>query len=148
MPSVAKVAAPVQGGSSVPAAGLASATATAILPAAFSLEAVKARWDEMTAAVGEKKPYLGTCLLEGAPVAVEGQTLTIAFPMACEYQKECLEELEAMKLVAGAFSDIMGQDIRLAFTVMDGKITRDNSATLQNALDSFQGEVINEWHNE
>ena len=139
---------PVSGGSSTPTAALVSTTATAILPAAFTLEEVKTRWDDMTSAVGEQKPYLGTCLLEGRPVSVVGHTLTIAFPMTCEYQKECLEELESMKLVAGIFAGILGQDLRIVFTVMDGKVTRDNSATLQSALDSFQGEVINEWHNE
>ena len=118
------------------------------MPAAFTLEEVKTRWDDMTSAVGEQKPYLGTCLLEGRPVSVVGHTLTIAFPMTCEYHKESLEELESMKLVAGIFAGILGQDLRIVFTVMDGKVTRDNSATLQSALDSFQGEVINEWHNE
>jgi len=138
---------PVSGNVSTPAASINSTTATATLPAIFTLEEIKARWDEMTAAVGETKPYLGTCLLEGAPVSMEGQTLTIAFPMTCEYQKECLEELESMKLVAGSFAGILGQELKIVLTVMDGKITRDNSATLQSALDSFQGEVINEWHN-
>jgi DNA polymerase-3 subunit gamma/tau len=149
MGSVSKPAVvPVKGRVSAPLASLASPVATATLPAAFSLEEIKTRWDEMTAAVQEKKTYLGSCLLEGMPVLVSGQTLTIAFPPACEYQKECLEELESMKLVAGAFSDLLGQEVKVAFTVSDGKISRDHSQALQSALDSFQGEVINEWHNE
>ena len=123
-------------------------TTTATTPSTFSLEDVKVRWDAMTAAVQDKKTYLGSCLLEGAPVSVTGHTLTIAFPKSCEYQKESLEELESMKIVTGCFAAVLGQDLKVVFTVMDGKVTRDNSEALQDALDSFQGEVINEWHNE
>ena len=144
----AAVVVPPRGVPSSPSASLPSATATAVLPAAFSLSAVKARWDEMTAAVQDKKTYLGSCLLEGSPVLVSGQTLTIAFPKSCEFQKESLEEMESMKAVTGAFSAILGQDVKVVYSIMDGKVTRDNSAALQNALDSFQGEVVNEWHNE
>jgi DNA polymerase-3 subunit gamma/tau len=138
---------PVKPASSVPTSSVAP-VATAVLPSVFSLLQVKQRWDEMTAAVQDKKTYLGSCLLEGAPVSVSGRTLTIAFPKSCEYQKESLEEIESMKLVTSAFAAVMGQEVKVVFTVMDGAVTRDNSEALQNALDSFQGEVINEWHNE
>jgi DNA polymerase-3 subunit gamma/tau len=132
---------------SAPTAPKASVTPTntAAVPAKFSLASVKNLWSEMTAAVQAEKTYLGTYLLEGAPVAVNGQTLTVAFTPDFVYHKECLEETAAMKLVAEVFSKLLGHDILLNFTVMDN-IPQEKSAHLQHALEAFEGEVVNEWH--
>ena len=130
-----------------PVEPLASSTATAVMIGTLSLADVKRQWDEMTAAVQEGRTYLGACLLEGKPVSFLGKTLTMAFSEACTYQKECLEETEAMRLVADVFSKILGREIVVSFVIEQG-VERDPSGALQSALDSFQGEVINEWHNE
>jgi DNA polymerase-3 subunit gamma/tau len=124
------------------------ATPAVRVTSVFSLTQIKERWDEMTAAVQEKKPSLGSCLLEGMPVSVVGKTLTVAFPRACAYQKESLEEIESIKIVEDAFAGVLGQELKVVLTVADGMAVRENSEELQKALDSFQGEVINEWHNE
>ncbi|MFH0754168.1 MAG: hypothetical protein V2A70_06355 [Candidatus Omnitrophota bacterium] len=113
----------------------------------LGLAHVKRVWSQMTAAVQAQKTYLGTYLLEGAPVAVNGQTLTVAFPDEYLYHKECLEETAAIKLVSDVFSGILGQSVQLSFVLMNA-ISQDKSAQLQQALDAFDGEVVNEWHNE
>ncbi len=132
-------------GPAAPAAAVSAATA--VLAKALSMEEVCSQWHDMTSSVQESRTYLGACLLEGKPVSVKGQALTIAFPESCAYQKECLEETEAGRIVAEAFSKILGRDIAVTFVIEKG-VARDPSGALQSALEEFDGEVVNEWHNE
>ncbi len=147
-PKPVKPTAPVgQPAPATPSTQHTTPTATAVSTEILALAHVKRVWSEMTAAVQAQKTYLGTYLLEGAPVAVNGQTLTVAFPMEFLYHKECLEEPAAIKLISEIFSNILGQSVMLSFALMDS-IPQEKSAQLQHALDAFEGEVVNEWHNE
>ncbi|MEI8011059.1 MAG: DNA polymerase III subunit gamma/tau [Candidatus Omnitrophota bacterium] len=113
----------------------------------FSFADVKQRWDAMTAAVQAEKTYLGTYLLEGKPLSVNGSVLTVALSSQFLYHKECLEEPAAIKLISDIFSRIWGRDIIVNFTILDG-VLREESAALTEALGIVDGEVVNEWHND
>ena len=142
----APVVPPPQRPSSGSSAAVSSVNTVTGANAGFSLADVKQRWDEMTAAVQAKKTYLGTYLLEGSPVSVDGNKLTVAFPGQFLYHKECLEEPAALMFVNDVFSLVWGQDVAVNFTIMEG-VVREEASALKEALDMVQGEVVNEWHN-
>lgn len=121
--------------------------AAVALPSGLALEEIRQRWDAMTAAVQSEKTFLGTYLLEGAPVSVSGHTLTVALPTEFSFHKECLEEPDAMNLIHNAFARILGKDVQVKFILLNG-VAREDSAALKDALNMMQGEVVNEWHND
>ncbi len=130
-----------------PSAQSSNAAATAVLGSSSTLAEIKHQWNSMTAAVQAKKPYLGACLLEGYPAAVVDNKITIAFPEACSYHKDCLEEVESMKIIGEVFSNVLGHEVSLSYIIVQ-VIERDKNGALEDALDEFQGELVNEWHSD
>ncbi len=130
-----------------PSAKDRTVTATAVLGKSSTLLEIKHQWNSMTSAVQAKKPYLAACLLDGYPTDVTGNKITIAFPESSSYQKDSLEDIEAVKIIGDVFEEVLGHDVSLAYIIAK-TVERDKNGALDDALEAFQGELVNEWHSD
>ena len=98
---------------------------------ALELEQIKALWPAVADAVGEENGMLGAAVGAAQPAAIEGDTLTVAFPADAAFVKK---KAEANRdLLAAAVRGLTGHSLGLAFELSD-----EASAGAQATLDHEQ----------
>ena len=112
------------------------------------LDDIRRDWNALTHAVSQKRISAGSCLQEGAPVKVVGQKVTIAFGPEHAFQKECLDKMDNIKIISEALSAHFKTTLFVEFMIVDAPLLVEQPVELQNALEIFQGKVVNEWHTE
>jgi len=92
------------------------------------LDQIVALWPAVAEAIGEDREVLGHALAAAAPVALERDRLTIAFPPTAAFVKKKAEQ--GRDLVANAVRGITGQSLTLAFELSDAAMPAAGPATL------------------
>lgn len=76
-------------------------------------------WGRVLNQVSEKKPYLAASLQQGQLAGLEDQSLTITFPMSCNFLLERAQQQKNREVIEGEASRILGKDVRVRFTMAD-----------------------------
>jgi DNA polymerase III subunit gamma/tau len=85
--------------------------------ATLELEQVKALWPAVADAVGEENGMLGAAIGAAQPAAIEGETLTVAFPADAAFVKK---KAEANRdLLTAAVRGLTGHSLGLAFELSE-----------------------------
>ncbi len=138
-PSVAKPVAAPEAAAPVAKAGVHT----------WSLEQIQQQWNTLTHEVSKKKMSLATYLQDGTPTGFKGGQLTISFNREHEFAKESLESKENMTLVEKAISERLGAAVTMRYWLTDDQApAKEDEPVVKNALDTFGGQVVKEWHNE
>ncbi len=99
--------------------------------AALELEQIKALWPAVADAVGEENGMLGAAVGAAQPAAIEGDTLTVAFPADAAFVKK---KAEANRdVLAAAVRGLTGHSLALTF-----ELSEEASAGAQSTLDHEQ----------
>jgi hypothetical protein len=115
-------------------------------PVLFAM--VKTNWNKITHSTSRRKITLGTYLQVGYPLAVEEGKLVIGFQKEHSFYRDCLDTPEASTHIQAAVQEATGQACPIVFRIAEGSIERAPTDAIQEALETFGGEVVNEWHNE
>ncbi len=114
----------------------------------LTLDDIRRDWASLTFAVSQKKMSVGTNLKEGVPLRMQGEKLTIAFAPGDEFFKEVLETKEHLKLMEDVFSSELKMPLEIELAIEPFSENLKPVEGLNDALSIFQGEVVNEWHND
>jgi DNA polymerase III subunit gamma/tau len=98
---------------------------------ALELEQVKALWPAVAEAVGEENGMLGAAIGAAHPSAIEGDRLTVAFPVDAAFVKKKAEANR--ELLTTAVRGLTGQSLALAF-----ELSEEAAASTQSTLDHEQ----------
>jgi len=115
------------------------------------LERLRKSWDALTYGVSRIKMSIATYLQEGVPVDFKNGMLTIGFTPALEFHKETLEHKENVLLVEKIFGEKLRAKIRVQYALvdkMDAPQQVPDEPLIRSALETFQGKVVSQWHNE
>jgi len=129
-----------------PAVPPAPAPPRATPAAPFSLS-IEKDWEALVQAVEAKKKLLGIFLKEGKPVSLEEGLLTVAFEAENSFHRETLESNANRKLIEEILSEVLKQEIRIAFHALkkEKAVATETSAhdpIVKFSLDAFNGKVI------
>ncbi len=112
-----------------------------------SLDIVKESWQHFVSNLGSVKISIASYLNEGAPVQVEGNTLTVSFPKNCLLHKEALEGRENRSIIEKNISELFNTGLRVNFILSDEVQKQESPAGnpfVRSALDMFKGRIIKE----
>jgi hypothetical protein len=112
----------------------------------FDLNKIKKVWDVLTHGVSREKMSVATYLQDGVPYEVSGETLTVAFPSRCKFQKESLEDEKIVQLVEHVFSDKLNSPVIVRYKIIEDCEPQEEAENIKEALDTFSGKVVNRWH--
>ena len=118
-----------------------------------TIEGVRKRWQEVLDAVGKEKPLLKSYLIEGDPLAIEGDTLVVCFQESYDFHRDSLEDFNNKRFVEGVIAHILGRELRIKFKVMKEackgvkkKVKIDNqlcrNPKIQKAISVFNAEIV------
>ena len=145
---------PAAAGASAPRAAAGPSAAVAVEPqaerapqtvGAVELDQLKALWPAVAEAVTRDNGMLGAAIGAAAPIAVEADRLTIAFPTDAAFVKK---KAEANRdLVATAVRGLTGHSLALAFELSDeaapaGPATLDHDQLIERLRAEFGAEEI------
>ena len=108
-----------------------TAAAVAVEPRAvgsIELEQIIGLWPAVADAIAEDREVLGHAIATAAPVALEGDRLTIAFPPGASFVKKKAEQ--GRDLVANAVRGMTGHSLALAFELSETALPAAGPATL------------------
>jgi len=112
----------------------------------LNIDKIAKTWDALTYAVSRIRMSVATYLQEGTPVSFHEGTLTVGFPKKSTFQKETLETQDNMKLVEKVLSGKLKTDIFVKYTIVDSVMTKHEAPIVKAALETFDGKVVNQWH--
>ncbi|MBF0619056.1 MAG: DNA polymerase III subunit gamma/tau [Candidatus Omnitrophica bacterium] len=112
-----------------------------------ALDEIRRMWHELTFAVSQKKISVGTYLQEGRPLNIAGDLLTIAFDPAQAFHKECLDTHESLDIISKVLSQALNTTLRVQLLIVEN-MAQDKAEAVDDALNMFQAEVVNEWHSD
>jgi len=113
------------------------------------IAAIRQSWDALTSAVSRRKISLATYLQEGFPLELQKNRLTIGFTQEHEFHKSVLEEKGNILFVEEIFSGILRVPVRIEYRTMESKDSKpdiDFDENVQAVIKTFQGKVVNKWH--
>jgi DNA polymerase III subunit gamma/tau len=118
-----------------------------------TVDGVREKWQEVLDAVGKEKPLLKSYLMEGEPLAIEGDTLTICFQESYDFHREGLEDFNNKRFVEAVIEQVLGRNLRVNFKVMkqackrvkkkakkDSRLCRNPQ--VQKAISVFNAEIV------
>ncbi len=142
-------------------------TETKPLPASVNKLSMEALWKELLERLEKAVPMLKSSLIEGRPLSLSNDTLTIGFDPEFELQKEFVNTPKSRELVQNKLREITHQaiNVKVVFandpsipqgdetlqTNADGKVTEDiqlankrfeNDPLIQKALEIFKGQIV------
>jgi DNA polymerase-3 subunit gamma/tau len=112
-----------------------------------SLQGIQQQWDKLTYAVSREKMSVATFLQEGFPVEFKDETLTIGFQPKFSFHKESLEAKPNLDLVSKVFAQRLGVLVRLQYKIISDVVKPSEDAAIKNIIETFNGQVVNRWHN-
>jgi DNA polymerase-3 subunit gamma/tau len=113
---------------------------------AVDLDQIVALWPAVADAIAEDREVLGHAIATAAPVALEGDRLTIAFPSGASFVKKKAEQ--GRDLVANAVRGMTGHSLALAFELSDsvappaGPATLDHDELIARLREEFAAEEV------
>jgi DNA polymerase-3 subunit gamma/tau len=113
---------------------------------AVDLDQIVALWPAVADAIAEDREVLGHAIATAAPVALEGDRLTIAFPAGASFVKKKAEQ--GRDLVANAVRGMTGHSLALAFELSDsvappaGPATLDHDELIERLREEFAAEEV------
>lgn len=114
----------------------------------LNLERLNEIWENLTYAVSREKMSVATYLQEGRPHEFNNDRLTIAFPVNCSFNKECLESPENIKIVERIFESNLKCRLSVKYVLVKDLQPAKEDPSIKIALDTFGGEVVEKWHEE
>ncbi len=121
-------------------------------PSGVDLETIKKSWEAITYAVSREKMSLATYLQEGAPCELKGDKLTVGFAKEFEFHKETLEQKDYIFLVERILTEKLKTKILLRYKIIDDPSSnaapKEEEPFVKNALDTFKGKIVSQWHKE
>ncbi|MCK5260442.1 MAG: DNA polymerase III subunit gamma/tau [Candidatus Omnitrophica bacterium] len=115
---------------------------------ALDLHKIKKTWDALTHGVSRERMSIATYLQSGVPYDLMERTLTIGFPPDCRFQKEALEDAHNVKLVERIFSENLQTAIIIKYIMVEDCNPQEETESVKEVLDTFEGKVVNRWHEE
>ncbi|MBN1870757.1 MAG: DNA polymerase III subunit gamma/tau [Candidatus Omnitrophica bacterium] len=116
--------------------------------AALDLHKVKKVWDALTHGISRERMSIATYLQSGVPYDLTGARLTIAFPMECKFQKETLEDAHNVEFVQRVFSELLKAPVVVKYLIVENCAPQEETENVKGVLETFQGKVVNRWHDE
>jgi cysteine sulfinate desulfinase/cysteine desulfurase-like protein len=112
---------------------------------ALELDQIVALWPAVSEAVSEESEVLSHALAAAAPIALERDRLTIAFPPGASFVKKKAEK--GRDLVANAVRGITGQSLALDFELSEvavtaGPATLDRDELIERLRAEFGAEEV------
>jgi DNA polymerase III subunit gamma/tau len=113
---------------------------------AVDLDQIVALWPAVADAIAEDREVLGHAIATAAPVALDGDRLTIAFPPGASFVKKKAEQ--GRDLVANAVRGMTGHSLALAFELSDsvappaGPATLDHDELIARLREEFAAEEV------
>jgi DNA polymerase III subunit gamma/tau len=132
--------------SAEPAAAHPSAEPARQPVGAVDLDQIVALWPAVADAIAEDREVLGHAIATAAPVALDGDRLTIAFPAGASFVKKKAEQ--GRDLVANAVRGMTGHSLALAFELSDsvappaGPATLDHDELIARLREEFAAEEV------
>ena len=114
----------------------------------LDLQKIKKVWDALTHGVSRERMSIATYLQSGVPHDLKERTLTIGFPLDCNFQKEALEDAHNVKLVERIFSEHLQTAIIIKYIMVESCDPQEETENVKDVLDTFAGKVVNRWHEE
>ncbi len=125
----------------------------------LELENIKDTWGEVIKEIRKDSAVTGAFLMEGEPIALKDDLLTIGFSEDFKFHKEQIEEKENRELIQKALNKVFGREFtiecRLSSTLQKEKETRapqgmvlseeefiEEEPVVKEALDIFEGEIL------
>jgi DNA polymerase-3 subunit gamma/tau len=125
----------------------------------LELGGIKDAWGEVIKEIKKDSAVTGAFLMEGEPIALKDDLLTIGFNEDFKFHKEQIEEKENKELIQKALNKIFGKDFtiecRLTNTLQKAKETVaqkgmamgkeefiEEEPVVKEALDIFGGEIL------
>jgi hypothetical protein len=87
----------------------------------LDLEEIQRVWPAVLDHLRQSAPALAATFEGARPVALAGDALQIGFPASLTFNKRKAEAPERRELVAAAFEAVLGQSVRPAYVLLDGK---------------------------
>ncbi len=112
-----------------------------------SLDNVKNIWRNTIDNLSRIKMSVATYLNEGVATNLQGNVLTVSFPMNHSLHKESLERKENKALIEKIFSELLNTNLRINFVLSKDVAQKNNSEAspvVKSVLDMFNGRVIKE----
>jgi hypothetical protein len=82
------------------------------------LARLQARWPDIVASLRDKSAFLGSVLIAGNPVKLQGQVLSITFTARDAFHRDMLEEPEYRALVEKELSTVLKQPVTIVCQMM------------------------------
>ena len=125
-------------------------------PAEISLETIKRAWEAITYAVSREKMSIATYLQEGAPYELKIEAhgvakLTVGFAKEFEFHKETLEQKEYVFLVEKILAEKLKTKLILRYKIIEdvsSPVLKEEEPLVKNALETFKGKIVSQWHKE
>ena len=125
----------------------------------LELENIKDTWGEVIKEIRKDSAVTGAFLMEGEPIALKDDLLTIGFSEDFKFHKEQIEEKENRELIQKALNKVFGREFtiecRLSSTLQKEKEIRapqgmvlseeefiEEEPVVKEALDIFEGEIL------
>lgn len=125
-----------------------------------SFATIEQVWPQLVSRLNQKKAFLASFLLEGAPISFKNGILTVGFPKVHKFHKEILEKPENTKVVKDTLADMVHTKVRIEFHLvenMDRKYDikfvdepeekKDEDPVIKDALSVFKGSIVNHGRN-
>lgn len=114
----------------------------------LSLEKIRSVWNALTHAVSREKMSLASYLQEGVPIEYKEKKLTVGFLEKFRFHKESLESQANLKIVETILTQKLHTPIHIRYLIVTETKPLDEENNVKSALNTFNGEVVNRWHNE
>ena len=115
---------------------------------AIDFNTIVTHWNALTHEVSQQKMSLGSYLLEGGAYTFDKGKLIIGFPKGHEFAKEMLEGKDNVALIEKIFTQKLASPIQIELRIVADLPNKLPEQDVKQALDTFGGEVVQEWHNE
>lgn len=136
---------PVNQAGTASGGALGAAAAEAVLPK-LTIEDIEAHWPEVLETVRKRKRSTHAFLLEGRPLALERDVLTIVFKDGYSFHRDKVEQAENRGTIEEALSAVFQVPLKPK-TLMEADIKTGNQAAgaeeiVQKAVDMFGADVV------
>jgi len=88
-------------------------------PSSHDLESLCAQWPAVVELVKGENGLLAACLVEARPVAVDGEDLTVAYPVSAEFHKKKAETPASRAAVGEALRSLTGVRWRVSYELRE-----------------------------
>lgn len=118
------------------------------MQANLTLEKIRSVWNALTHAVSREKMSLASYLQEGVPIEYKEGKLTVGFLEKFRFHKESLESQANIKMIETIFTQKLHTPTHVRYLIVTETKPLDEDNNVKSALSTFNGEVVNRWHNE